>query len=69
MASTKLPRPGEKFGPCVDKFCGHHDCHETRTMAKQICPICGWHIGYNEPFMKNEDGDLVHVDCVIREEE
>jgi hypothetical protein len=71
MAAGILPRPGSKFGACVDE-CKHHDCTETRFIASSLCVICESPIGYDRGFYDErgnisipvEERGLVHANCV-----
>jgi hypothetical protein len=70
MASSSLPRPGTKGGPCPEP-CRHLDCARTRAEAEQPCDLCGGRIGYETPFYATPDwlerepiSALVHASCL-----
>lgn len=65
MASSVLPRPGTKYGPCKGA-CEHRDCAATREMAAAICPHCGKPIGYGVAFFNLGTATsrlYAHTDC------
>jgi hypothetical protein len=62
MAASALPRPGSKYGPCVEQ-CIHRDCAETRAMAERNCTGCAEEIGYERAFYRDDSGDLIHATC------
>lgn len=62
MAAGTLPKPGSKFGPCLDA-CQHKDCAQTRADAVAKCPICGRAIGYSVEFYR-VDTTLHHARCL-----
>jgi len=72
MAAGILPKPGSKYGPCLEP-CQHRDCAETRREARSRCLHCGGLIGYETRFYKNADHTatseerfLVHAECEER---
>lgn len=62
MAYGVLPKPGEKFGPCLED-CKHTDCQATRKDASILCEHCGLPIGYGRAFVRNDQGLPVHLSC------
>jgi hypothetical protein len=63
MAAGKLPKPGTKYGPCIDISCGHTDCTTTRDQAWTICIYCGKPIDYETRFYIIEEKTFVHATC------
>lgn len=65
MAAGSLPKPGDKYGPCVEQ-CTHTECMSTRELAEKICLICEKPIGYGVNFY--QDGTwkvLTHQLCAL----
>ena len=67
MASSTLPKPGAKNGPCKTD-CTHRDCETARLLAVKVCHFCQQPIGYGVRFYDDPDnrlaGDLVHAKCL-----
>ena len=64
MAAASLPIPGEQYGPCVDKTCGHKDCKDTRQLASKRCTKCKKSIGYGKRFFQDDNWKkLTHELC------
>lgn len=65
MASSTLPEPGTKYGPCPSQRggsgvvlnCAHKDCAEMRLVAASVCLICGQAIGYGADYYRDPDTD------------
>jgi hypothetical protein len=68
MAFSRLPSPGTDYGPCAPE-CSHVDCAETRRQAAQLCPRCLNPIGYENNFMRDSSGRLMHDACACQEVE
>jgi hypothetical protein len=70
MAAGSLPKPGSKYGPCLEP-CQHKDCQLTREMATTPCRICGLVINYDRRFYDEGSNpvnlNLVHATCLENE--
>src|SRR6266508_6000537 len=62
MAASTWPKPGSKYGPCVDS-CQHRDRAETRRMAARNCVGCAGQIDYERAFYRQDGDDLIHAVC------
>lgn len=57
----KIPAPGEVDGPCKGE-CVHEDCTITRSVALNLCYLCGKALGYATGYYHFKSG-MVHEVC------